>query len=177
MIIDGAHEESISIRGRIDDLLGSKVAGSAPPIDHDELLTRCFSGGARIVEAALVIEVSPSFPAKIVPEFITCAKANPGKINYASAGVGSPNHVAGEMFKMMAGVDHVRTRVRRRGRSKYDLIFMMASLRMLMGVNGRNQRIRSGITVQISRQSWQAQWNKRLGAPVSMHCGKGSESP
>jgi hypothetical protein len=72
---------------------------------------------------------------------------------------------------------HVRTRVRRRGRSKYDLIFMMASLRMLMGVNGRNQRIRSGITVQISRQSWQAQWNKRLGAPVSMHCGKGSESP
>jgi hypothetical protein len=53
------------------------------------------------------MEVSPSFPAKTVPEFITYAKANPGKINYASAGVGSPNHVAGEMFKMMAGVDMV----------------------------------------------------------------------
>jgi tripartite-type tricarboxylate transporter receptor subunit TctC len=56
---------------------------------------------------ALVMEVLPSFPAKTVPEFIAYAKANPGKINMASGGVGGPQHVAGELFKYMAGVDLV----------------------------------------------------------------------
>ena len=51
--------------------------------------------------------VNPSVPAKTVPEFIAYAKANPGKINMASAGNGTPHHVAGELFKMMAGVDMV----------------------------------------------------------------------
>jgi tripartite-type tricarboxylate transporter receptor subunit TctC len=55
----------------------------------------------------LVMVVHPSFPAKAVPEFITYAKANPGKINFASPGNGSPQHVSGELFKMMAGVDLV----------------------------------------------------------------------
>ena len=51
--------------------------------------------------------VNPSVPAKTVPEFIAYAKANPGKINMASAGIGTSPHVAGELFKMMAGVDMV----------------------------------------------------------------------
>jgi len=55
----------------------------------------------------LVMEVNPSFPAKTVPEFIAYAKAHPGKINMASAGVGGPQHVAAELFKYMAGVDLV----------------------------------------------------------------------
>ena len=54
-----------------------------------------------------VMEVTPSFPAKSVPEFIAYAKANPGKVNMASQGIGSGPHVAGELFKMMAGVDLV----------------------------------------------------------------------
>src|SRR5437660_5618139 len=53
----------------------------------------------------LVMEVHPSVPAKTVPEFIAYAKANPGKLNMASAGIGGPQHVAGELFKSMTGVD------------------------------------------------------------------------
>jgi len=52
-----------------------------------------------------VLTVNPSVPVKTLPEFITYAKANPGKINMASAGVGSPSHVTGELFKMMTGVN------------------------------------------------------------------------
>src|SRR6266446_6152781 len=62
---------------------------------------------ASIASIPLVMEVHPSVPAKTVPEFIAYAKANPGKINMASGGNGSPQHVAGELFKMMAGVDMV----------------------------------------------------------------------
>jgi tripartite-type tricarboxylate transporter receptor subunit TctC len=53
----------------------------------------------------LVMEVHPSVPAKTVPEFIAYAKANPGKINMASVGIGGPQHIAGDLFKFMAGVD------------------------------------------------------------------------
>jgi tripartite-type tricarboxylate transporter receptor subunit TctC len=62
---------------------------------------------ASIVHGPLVMEVPPSFPAKTVPEFIAYAKTNPGKINMASGGNGSPQHVAGELFKMMTGIDIV----------------------------------------------------------------------
>jgi tripartite-type tricarboxylate transporter receptor subunit TctC len=54
-----------------------------------------------------IMEVNPSVPAKTVPEFIAYAKANPGKLNMASAGNGTTIHVSGELFKMMAGVDMV----------------------------------------------------------------------
>jgi tripartite-type tricarboxylate transporter receptor subunit TctC len=60
---------------------------------------------ASIVRVPLVMEVHPSVSARTVAEFIAYAKANPGKINLASAGTGSLTHVAGEMFKTMAGVD------------------------------------------------------------------------
>ena len=62
---------------------------------------------ASIASTPLIMEVNPSVPAKTVPEFIAYAKANPGKINMASGGKGAPGHVAGELFKMMAGVDMV----------------------------------------------------------------------
>ena len=62
---------------------------------------------ASIASTPLIMEVNPSVPAKTVPEFIAYAKANPGKISMASGGKGAPGHVAGELFKMMAGVDMV----------------------------------------------------------------------
>ena len=62
---------------------------------------------ASIVHQPFVMVVHPSVPAKTVPEFIAYAKANPGKITMASAGNGSAPHLAGELFKMMAGVDMV----------------------------------------------------------------------
>jgi tripartite-type tricarboxylate transporter receptor subunit TctC len=62
---------------------------------------------ASISHEAYGLEVHPSFPATTVPELIGYAKANPGKLNMASAGNGSGPHMAGELFKMMAGVDMV----------------------------------------------------------------------
>jgi tripartite-type tricarboxylate transporter receptor subunit TctC len=62
---------------------------------------------ASVVRIAAVMVVNPSFPAKTVPEFIAYAQSNPGKINYASPGIGSLPHVAGELFKFMTGVNLV----------------------------------------------------------------------
>jgi tripartite-type tricarboxylate transporter receptor subunit TctC len=59
---------------------------------------------ANISKVPLVAEVHPGLPVKSIPELIAYAKANPNKINYGSAGVGTPQHVAGELFKMMTGV-------------------------------------------------------------------------
>ena len=62
---------------------------------------------ASIVRAPLVMTVNPSVPVDTVPQFIAYAKANPGKINMASGGIGSTPHVAGELFSIMVGVDLV----------------------------------------------------------------------
>jgi tripartite-type tricarboxylate transporter receptor subunit TctC len=62
---------------------------------------------ASIGPAPFVMVVNPALPAKTIPEFITYAKANRGKINMASAGVGTGPHVSGELFKMMTGTDFV----------------------------------------------------------------------
>jgi tripartite-type tricarboxylate transporter receptor subunit TctC len=60
-----------------------------------------------LIDFPLVMVANPSFPAKTVPEFITYAKANPGKISVGSFGTGSTSHVAGELFKMMTGVNMI----------------------------------------------------------------------
>jgi tripartite-type tricarboxylate transporter receptor subunit TctC len=59
---------------------------------------------AAIARVPLVLEVHPSVPVRTVPEFIAYVRANPGEVNFASAGIGTPQHVAGELFKMMTGV-------------------------------------------------------------------------
>jgi tripartite-type tricarboxylate transporter receptor subunit TctC len=75
-----------------------------------------------IMRTANVMLVNPSSPAKTVAEFITYAKANPGKINMATAGVGSPPHVYGELFKAMAGVDLISVHYRGGGPGLVDLL-------------------------------------------------------
>jgi len=60
---------------------------------------------ASISRQTLALAVTPSFPARTVPDIIAYAKANPGRLSMASAGNGTTPHVAGELFKMMAGVD------------------------------------------------------------------------
>ena len=77
---------------------------------------------ATVRRAAGVMEVNPSVPVRTVPEFIAYAKANPGKINMASAGSGSAPHLFGELFKTMAGVDLVTVHYRGSGPALPDLI-------------------------------------------------------
>jgi tripartite-type tricarboxylate transporter receptor subunit TctC len=77
---------------------------------------------AGIIRAPNIMEVNPSVPVKTVPEFIAYAKANPGKINYASAGTGTSLHVAGELFKMMAGIDMVHVPYRGTAPALTDLL-------------------------------------------------------
>jgi tripartite-type tricarboxylate transporter receptor subunit TctC len=77
---------------------------------------------AGITHEALVMQLNPDVPAKSIPEFVAYAKAMPGKINMASGGNGGPPHVAGELFKMMTGVDMVHVPYRGAGPALSDLL-------------------------------------------------------
>jgi tripartite-type tricarboxylate transporter receptor subunit TctC len=77
---------------------------------------------AGIMRVPNVMVVNPSVPAKSVPEFIAYARANPGKINMASAGIGTSQHVAGELFKLMAGIDMVHVPYRGTAPALTDLL-------------------------------------------------------
>jgi tripartite-type tricarboxylate transporter receptor subunit TctC len=83
---------------------------------------RDIAPAASLTRGAFVMVVSPSFPAKTVAEFIAYAKANPGKINMASGGIGTTNHVAGELLKAMAGIDMVHVPYRGDGAAITDLL-------------------------------------------------------
>jgi len=77
---------------------------------------------AGIIRVPFVMEINPSIPAKTVPEFIAYAKANAGKINMASGGIGTSIHIAGELFKMMAGVNLVHVPYRGSAPALTDMI-------------------------------------------------------
>jgi tripartite-type tricarboxylate transporter receptor subunit TctC len=77
---------------------------------------------ASLIRGPFVMVVNPSFPAKSVPEFIAYAKANPGKINFGSGGTGFATHIAGEMFKMMTGVNMVHVPYRGQAPAMTDLL-------------------------------------------------------
>jgi tripartite-type tricarboxylate transporter receptor subunit TctC len=90
-----------------------------------------------------VMAVHPSFPAKTVPEFIAYAKANPGKINMASAGNGTGPHVTGELFKMMAGVNIVHVPYRGTAPGLADLLGGQVQV-MFPSVPSSVEHIRAG---------------------------------
>jgi tripartite-type tricarboxylate transporter receptor subunit TctC len=77
---------------------------------------------ASIVDFPHLLVLRPSFPAKTVPEFIAYAKANPGKVTYASYGTGTISHLAGELFKKMAGVDLLHVPYRGSPQALLDLM-------------------------------------------------------
>jgi tripartite-type tricarboxylate transporter receptor subunit TctC len=98
---------------------------------------------AGLIRVANVMEVNPALPAKTLPEFIAYAKANPGKVSYASAGTGSQQHVAGELFKMMAGIDMVHVPYRGGGPALADL--MGGQVQLFFGTTASTiELIRSG---------------------------------
>jgi tripartite-type tricarboxylate transporter receptor subunit TctC len=77
---------------------------------------------AGIISLPFVMVANPSVPPKTIPEFTAYAKANPGKINLGSPGIGTPGHVAGELFKMMAGVEMIHVPYRGAGPALVDLL-------------------------------------------------------
>src|SRR5215470_12076293 len=77
---------------------------------------------ASVAQFPCVLDVNPSVPVKTVPEFITYAKANPHKLSMGSGGLGSPQHIAGELFKIMTGVDLVQVHYRGGAPAISDLV-------------------------------------------------------
>jgi tripartite-type tricarboxylate transporter receptor subunit TctC len=98
---------------------------------------------AGIIRVPFVMEINPSIPAKTVPEFIAYAKANPGKINMASGGIGTSVHIAGELFKMMAGVNLVHVPYRGSAPALTDMISGQVHV-MFDILTSSIQHIRSG---------------------------------
>ncbi len=91
-----------------------------PKLPYDPF--RDFTAIATVVTAVNVLVVTPSLPVTSVAELIAYAKANPGKLNFSSSGVGASSHLSGELFKMMAGIDIVHVPYRGSGPSLQDLL-------------------------------------------------------
>ena len=97
---------------------------------------------ASLVRGPLIMEVNPSFPAKTIPEFIAYAKANPGKINMASAGIGNTTHVAGELFMMLTGTKFTHVPYRGGAPAVADLIGGQVQV-YFDGISGSLEHVRS----------------------------------
>src|SRR5262249_51348907 len=120
-------------RTHLRDCVGVSRCSRPSKIDHCKVIsnvsschiaTLCGNGAFRSFrnEADYVMVINPSFPAKTVPEFVAYAHANPGKINMASAGVGTSSHLAGELFKMMTSIHLVHIPYRGSPPALTDLI-------------------------------------------------------
>jgi tripartite-type tricarboxylate transporter receptor subunit TctC len=104
-------------------IAGSPAAINATLYDNlDFNFARDIAPVAGIERAPLIMAVNPALPAKTVPEFISYAKANPGKVNMGSGGIGSTGHVAGELFNMMAGIKIVHAPYRGEAPAITDLL-------------------------------------------------------
>ena len=101
-----------------------------------------FAPVVRVVRSPLLMMVHPSVPAKTVPEFIAYAKANPDKISIGSGGHGSSGHMAGELFKMDAGVKMVHLPYRGESLAMTDLLG--GQVQVVFATSGSVDRIRQG---------------------------------
>jgi tripartite-type tricarboxylate transporter receptor subunit TctC len=105
----------------------------------------------------LVIVVHPSVPAKTLQEFIALAKSQPGKLNYASSGQGTPYHMAGELFKAMAGIDVLHVPYRNSGEARSGVIGgqvqMMIDAVTAMAPNVVENQVRALATTGQSRST------------------------
>jgi tripartite-type tricarboxylate transporter receptor subunit TctC len=136
---------------------------------------------AGIIRVPLVMEVNPSVPVKTVPEFIAYAKAQSGKINMASAGNGSTSHVAGELFKMMAGVNMVHVPYRGSAPALTDLLggqvqvyfdsttasieYIRAGKLRLLAVSARSEALPDSPTMSDYLPGYEASQWYGIGAP------------
>ena len=107
------------------------------------VLTRDFVPIAPINYSDLVMVVHPSVKAKTLSEFIALAKAEPGKLNYASSGPGTPYHMAGELFKAMAGVDIVHVPYRGSSGARTDIIGGQVQM-MFDAVTTMSEHVKAG---------------------------------
>jgi tripartite-type tricarboxylate transporter receptor subunit TctC len=98
---------------------------------------------AGIVSQSMIMEVNPSVPARGVPEFITYAKANPGRLNMASSGNGNITHVSGELFKLMAGVNMLHVPYRGEAPAVSDLLGGQVQV-YFAGIIGSIEYVRAG---------------------------------
>ena len=127
-------------------LLGVTSANTINTTLYDKLnfnFIRDIAPVAGIIRVPQVIEVHPSVPVTTVPEFIAYAKANPGKLNMASAGNGTVQHVAGELFKVMTGVAMQHVPYRGQAPALVDLLGGQAQV-MFDTVPASMQYLRSG---------------------------------
>ncbi len=121
---------------------------------------------ASLVRGPLIMEVNPSFPPKTVPEFITYAKANPGKINMASAGIGNTTHVAGELFMMLTGIK--LTHVPYRGGAPAVASLLGGQVQVYFdGISGSIEYVRTGRLRALGRAAGMASAPPRIRRPRS----------
>ena len=107
------------------------------------VITRDFVPVAPINYSDLVMVVHPSVPAKTLAEFIALAKAQPGKLNYASSGPGTPYHMAGELFKAMAGVDIVHIPYKGSSGARTDILGGQVQM-MFDAVTTMSEHVKAG---------------------------------
>lgn len=116
-------------------------------------LTRDFVPIAPINYSDLVMVVHPSVPARTLAEFIALAKAQPGKLNYASSGPGTPYHMAGELFKAMAGVDIVHVPYRGSSGARTDILGGQVQM-MFDAVTTMSEHVKAGQVRALGTSGW-----------------------
>ena len=127
-------------------LLAASLANAGNATLYDNLKFDFLRDSTPIAGIALdpfVLQVTPSLPVKTISELIAYAKANPGKVNFGSGGIGSGNHLTGEMFKAMAGIDLAHVPYRGAGPAMVDL--MGGQIQMMFNVMSASlQYVRAG---------------------------------